>query len=121
VLFFGPAVATRATILCIEIKVVRSGAFWAESDRFGGSIFLTNYLTSNYSMVSYDFAYPNHVIFDLYGVDPGKANDLQSIIRLARSLAQKLRSDIVGEVYHTFEPQGVIYVATLLQSHIAVF
>jgi len=71
-------------------------------------------------MVHYNFAYPNHVIFDLYGVDPEKANDLHSIMRLARSLAQKLNSDIVGEVFHTFEPQGVIYVATLLQSHIAV-
>ncbi len=71
-------------------------------------------------MVHYNFAYPNHVIFDLYGVDPSLANDLQSIISLGRSLARKLNSDIIGEVFHTFEPQGVIYVATLLQSHIAV-
>ncbi|NPA86766.1 MAG: adenosylmethionine decarboxylase [Candidatus Diapherotrites archaeon] len=70
-------------------------------------------------MVHYNFAYPNHVIFDLYGVSPEKANDLEAIIDLSRRLARKLNSDIVGEVFHTFEPQGVIYVATLLQSHIA--
>jgi S-adenosylmethionine decarboxylase proenzyme len=71
-------------------------------------------------MVHYNFAYPNHVIFDLYGVNPIISNDLSSIMKLGRRLAKKLRSDIVGEVFHTFEPQGVIYVATLLQSHIAV-
>ena len=71
-------------------------------------------------MVYYDFAYPNHVIFDLYGVDTTKSNDLYKIMEFSRQLASKLNSDIVGEVFHTFEPQGVIYVATLLQSHIAV-
>ena len=71
-------------------------------------------------MVYYDFAYPNHVIFDLYGVDTTKSNDLYKIMEFSRQLASKLNSDIVGEVFHTFEPQGIIYVATLLQSHIAV-
>ena len=71
-------------------------------------------------MVHYNFAYPNHVIFDLYGVSLSRSNDLASIMKLGRSLAEKLNSDIIGEVFHTFKPHGVIYVATLLQSHIAI-
>ena len=71
-------------------------------------------------MVHYNFAYPNHVIFDLYGVEYDVANDLSLIMEFGRSAARKLNSDIVGEVFHTFDPHGVIYVATLLQSHIAV-
>ena len=69
-------------------------------------------------MVHYNFAYPNHVIFDLYGAR--RLTDLKGIVSLSRSVAAKLNSDIVGEVYHTFPSGGVIYVATLLQSHIAV-
>ena len=71
-------------------------------------------------MVHYNFAYPNHVIFDLYGVPTEISNSLQKIMEFGRAAAKKLNSDIIGEVFHTFQPQGVIYVATLLQSHIAI-
>lgn len=71
-------------------------------------------------MVHYNFAYPNHVVLDLYGCSLDKLNNLNLIIKTARLAAEKLRSEIIGEVYHLLEPQGVIYTATLLQSHIAV-
>ncbi len=77
-------------------------------------------LYNNINMVHYNFAYPNHVIFDLYGVSKEIANDLSGIMKLGRNIALKLNSDIVGEVFHTTDPEGVIYVATLLQSHIAI-
>ena len=88
--------------------------------RFPGRIQLKGYSALLRIMVHYNFAYPNHVIFDLYGVDSSISNELSKIMVFSRSLAKKLKSDIVGEVFHTFEPQGVIYVATLLQSHIAI-
>jgi len=77
-------------------------------------------LTPQKHMVHYEFAYPNHVVLDLYGCDEEKLNNLDLIMETARTAARRLRSEIVGEVYHLLEPQGVIYTATLLQSHIAV-
>ncbi len=71
-------------------------------------------------MVNYRIALPNHVVFDLYGVDPGVANDLEAIRGLSRKVVERLRSDMVGEVYKVLEPQGIIYVALLLQSHVSI-
>ena len=71
-------------------------------------------------MVRYDIATPNHVIIDMYGVDFRVANDLEGIRALSREVVERLRSDMVGEMYKQLEPQGVIYVALLLQSHVSV-
>ena len=94
--------------------------FLAGTEPYAEPNLKSNYLPTVSIMVHYNFAYPNHVVFDLYGVNFDRANDLSSIIELGRRLARKLKSDIIGEVFHTLEPQGIIYVATLLQSHIAV-
>ena len=72
------------------------------------------------NMVNYRIALPNHVVFDLYGVDFARANDLDGIRAFVRRIVPKLNSDMVGEIHKRLHPHGIIYVALLLQSHVSV-
>jgi len=71
-------------------------------------------------MVLYDVALPNHVIFDLYGVKNEILNDLEGIRTLVRRIVSALNSTLVSEAYKRLEPQGIIYIALLLQSHVSI-
>ncbi len=70
-------------------------------------------------MVHYNFAYPNHIIFDLYGVRKDILDDERRIIDLFHKIARKIDSEIINTFVRKFQPHGLIVVSVLLQSHIA--
>ncbi len=70
-------------------------------------------------MVHYNFAYPNHIIFDLYGVNKRILDDEKRIKAFFEDIARKINSEVIHTFTRKFDPHGLIVVSVLLQSHIA--
>ena len=60
-----------------------------------------------------------HSILELYGCPSELLNDEFQVRAFVREAALKAGCTILGEVSHTFEPQGVTAVVLLAESHIS--
>jgi S-adenosylmethionine decarboxylase len=61
-----------------------------------------------------------HLIIDLYGAPAGVLNDAPFIEGIAREVAERAGAQVLEANCHQMEPQGVIVVLTLSQSHLSV-
>lgn len=60
------------------------------------------------------------LVIDLYGAPAGVLNDAPFIEGVAREVAGRVGAQVLETSCHTLEPQGVIVVLTLSQSHLSV-
>jgi S-adenosylmethionine decarboxylase len=61
-----------------------------------------------------------HVLYDMYGCDAAKLNDLDYLVDLIVSSANTTGATVLGKLSHKFEPQGVTAIALLAESHISI-
>jgi len=61
-----------------------------------------------------------HSILELYGCPPELLNDEFQVKAFVREAATKARCTILGEISHSFQPQGVTAIVLLAESHISV-
>lgn len=62
----------------------------------------------------------NHVLLDLWDVDPDLLDDLEGLRTLLADCARRGGATVVEERFHRFAPQGVSGVVVLAESHVAV-
>lgn len=60
------------------------------------------------------------LVIDLYGAPAGILNDAPFIEGVAREVAGRVGAQVLETSCHALEPQGVIVVLTLSQSHLSV-
>ena len=61
-----------------------------------------------------------HCILELYGCKPALLDDPQFIERSLREAASRTGSELLGDIHHRFEPQGVTAVGLLAESHLSI-
>lgn len=61
-----------------------------------------------------------HVLYDMYGCDAAKLDDLDYLVDLIVGAANNSGATVLGKLSHKFEPQGVTAIALLAESHISI-
>lgn len=57
---------------------------------------------------------------DLYQCDENVINDLDAIINIAHNILDEMKTGIVKECFHKFEPIGITYIAVITTSHFSI-
>jgi len=61
-----------------------------------------------------------HLIADFFGCDPRVTNHEPAIRRALVAATRKSGATIIGEVFHSFAPQGVTGTVVIAESHVSV-
>ncbi len=61
-----------------------------------------------------------HYIIELYGCEPKKLDDLETIALTLKNSADIAGATIIGSKFHKFSPQGVSGVVVISESHLSI-
>lgn len=61
-----------------------------------------------------------HLLIELYKCNPSYLNDVEKVREKMLNAARYCKSTILGDNFHTFEPQGVSGVVIIAESHLSI-
>lgn len=62
----------------------------------------------------------SQLMVDLYECDEHIIDDMEKIKDIAHSMIKEIKSEIVEECFHKFQPIGITYIAVITTSHFSV-
>lgn len=62
----------------------------------------------------------SQLLVDLYGCDNSILNNLERVKEISHQMIREIRSEIVEECCHQFQPIGITYIAVITTSHLSI-